>query len=404
MSKEQTEPNRKLPRSIIVAFVVLMVLAVLVTLQRKEGDTGKTATSPVADPAAAGIHVQEDPPSTAILRETRREGSRFACSVVGRIYGTMRQTTSLQAYHPIFKGDILSTWLSPWSCRFTAEVLRNDGTFIEERRTFEEVRSVELMTPAELSDLTYELDPKINNTISRLAARLREAYPPVGQAMGALIKSQDFDYAEVAKLTGIDRKILAGPETSVVGAAKILDDFEGKSIEVSFENGRARWAYGPELPPKVIETLGRVHSLLDYSALPHPELGIGETTTLSDLVINEMLPPELLNEVLGDLDTSLSLDLTRIADKTVGERMFTRFEGDGTIRLLQLDGNLYGRLNVQEAILWLDVTDSGNRYLHRLEIVTPVESRLLQKHSRFKEVTWEGDLTLDMVYEVNLTD
>jgi hypothetical protein len=36
--------------------------------------------------------------------------------------------------------------------------------------------------------------------------------------------------------------------------------------------------------------------------------------------------------------------------------------------------------------------------------VTPVESRLLQKHSRFKKVTWEGDLTLDVVYEVNLTD
>ena len=399
MEKRVNSSRPKLPKSVVAAFLVLLVLAVLVTYWRRppagEGPRGAGAVDPAPQ-------VQDEPPSRAVLSETRKQGSYFDCTVVGRIEGTMRQTTALKAYHPIFAGEIKSRWIVPWTTRFRAEVLRNDGRTIRERRTFEEVRSVELMAPAELAALTYDLDPKINKLITRLATRLRQAYPgnPASEAMGALIRSQDFNYAEIARLTGIDERILSRQEAVVAAAATILDQFEGKSVEVSLKEGRTEWVYAPDLPKPLVKALGRIHSLIDYSALPSPSLAVGERTVLSGLVINEMLPPDLVREVLGDFDTSLTLELTRGADREEEGRKTHRFDGDGRLELRQLDGNAFAELRVERAELWIDVTDPTNRYLHRLELSMPLATEILASHSRFRKVAWEGDLVLAVRYEV----
>ena len=397
------EPQYKLPKTVLAAFAVLCALAVYVTVKRKPNDQDPSTTlmSKSATPTSL---VQGVPPDRAILKETRKEGSRFNCTVTGRVQGTMKQSTSLEAYHPIFRGDIKSTWLAPWSTRFTVEVLRNDGQTIEERRTFQEARCVELIAPVELTDLTYDLSPAVNKSIVKLAARLQLLYPsnPFSHAMGAVIKSQDFNYAEVAQLTGIDQSILKSQKVAVAGAARILDDFEGKSVEVSIQDGRAQWIYAPELPRNVVDTLGRINTLLDYSALPSPSLAIGEQTTLSNLILTEMIPPALMKEVLGDFDTDATLNLTRVNDVTSGKQTFHRFEGSGSLRLQRLDGNIHAKLSIQSAVLEIDITDPENRFVHRLEIHVPLESHILETQSRFKKVAWDGDVDLTVVYEVEL--
>lgn len=280
------ESNSKVPKGVGIAFVVLSALAVWVTVKRQD-------VEPPSPPVANEPEAQNAPPERAVLRETRKEGSRFKATITGRLQGTMKQTTSLEAYHPIFRGDIKSHWIAPWTTRFSAEVVRNDGTTIQERRTFHEVRCVELIAPAELTDLTYDLDPKVNQAVVSLASRLRQLYPgnPFSRTMGAIIKSQDFNYAEIARLTGIDEKLLKEQRAVVAGHAQIIDQFEGKTVEVSIRDGRAQWVYAPDLPREVSDALGRLNTLLDYSALPSPELAVGERTVLSNLILNEMIPP-----------------------------------------------------------------------------------------------------------------
>ena len=189
-SPSDPPPSRKAvdPRSIVIGFlVVLAVVAIAAYLKHRAPAAPGPGTSDSAPET-----VQSTPDRRA-LRETRKEGTAYECTVVGMIDGTMKQSTSLEAFHPIFKGDIRSAWIAPWTTRFTAEILRNDGDTIEERRTFEEVRFVELMAPAELTDLTYDLDPDVNRVITELAARLQMFFPgnPVSQGAGVLIKSQD---------------------------------------------------------------------------------------------------------------------------------------------------------------------------------------------------------------------
>ncbi len=399
------QSGTKLPKSVFGAFVVLLILGVIVTYLKKSNDI-----EPEQDPIPAEKNEDEDnvvvdtPPDIATLSETRKEGSTFSCTVVGRIEGTMNQKTELEIYHPVFQGDIKSAWLAPWTTRFTAEVLENDGSTILERRTFEEVRSVELMAPAELTELTYDLDPKVNTAISVLASRLEKIYPgnPYSKTMSSLIKSQDFNYSEVAKLTGIDEKILGSKEAAVAGAAKILDDFEGKTVEVELSDGRAQWIYAPDIPKRVSQALGRVNSLIDYSAIPNPGIEVGGKVILSDLLMDEMLPPELMKEILGEYETRLMLELVRTEDENKGGRTFNRFYGDGTLTLRTLDGNVYTRLALDSAELRVDSTDSSNRYLHQMKFSGPIDSQILQSNSRLKKVKWEGDLELTVRYEVEL--
>ena len=399
------QSGTKLPKSVFGAFVVLLILGVIVTYLKKSNDI-----EPEQDPIPAEKNEDEDnvvvdtPPDIATLSETRKEGSTFSCTVVGRIEGTMNQKTELEIYHPVFQGDIKSAWLAPWTTRFTAEVLENDGSTILERRTFEEVRSVELMAPAELTELTYDLDPKVNTAISVLASRLEKIYPgnPYSKTMSSLIKSQDFNYSEVAKLTGIDEKILGSKEAAVAGAAKILDDFEGKTVEVELSDGRAQWIYAPDIPKRVSQALGRVNSLIDYSAIPNPGIEVGGKVILSDLLMDEMLPPELMKEILGEYETRLMLELVRTEDENKGGRTFNCFDGDGTLTLRTLDGNVYTRLALDSAEIRVDSTDSSNRYLHQMKFSGPIDSQILQSNSRLKEVKWEGDLKLTVRYEVEL--
>ena len=220
--------------------------------------------------------------------------------------------------------------------------------------------------------------------------------------MSSLIKSQDFNYSEVAKLTGIDEKILGSKEAAVAGAAKILDDFEGKTVEVELSDGRAQWIYAPDIPKRVSQALGRVNSLIDYSAIPNPGIEVGGKVILSDLLMNEMLPPELMKEILGEYETRLMLELVRTEDENKGGRTFNRFDGDGTLTLRTLDGNVYTRLALDSAEIRVDSTDSSNRYLHQMKFSGPIDSQILQSNSRLKEVKWEGDLKLTVRYEVEL--
>jgi hypothetical protein len=393
----------KLPKSVFGAFVVLLILGVIVTYFRKSEDV-EPEQDPTAADDGADVLVVDTPPDKATLSETRKEGSTFSCTVVGRMEGTMNQVTELEIYHPIFQGGIKSAWIAPWTTRFTAEVLENDGSTIRERRTFEEVRSVELMAPAELTELTYDLDPKVNTVISVLASRLEKIYPgnPYSKTMSSLIKSQDFNYSEIAKLTGIDEKILGSREASVAGAAKILDDFEGKSVEVELSEGRAQWIYAPDIPKQVSQALGRVNSLIDYSALPNPEIEVGGKVILSNLLMNEMLPPDLMKEILGEFESRLMLELERSEDEEKAGRKFNLFEGDGTLTLRTLDGNVYARLALDSAELRVDSTDPENRYLHQMILSGPIDSQILQSNSRLKQVKWEGDLKLSVHYEVEL--
>ena len=398
-SPSESPPSRKAvdPRTVLIGFLVVLAVVALAAYLRHRPSTGSgPATSD------AGQETVQTAPDRRALRETRKEGTVYECTVVGMLEGTMKQTTSLEAFHPIFKGDIRSAWIAPWTTRFTAEIVRNDGDTIEERRTFEEVRSVELMAPAELTDLTYDLDPDVNRVITELAARLQVFFPgsPVSQGAGVLIKSQDFDYAEVARLTGIDRLLLSSQQTAVTGAARILDDFEGKTFEVQLKDGRAQWIYAPDVPPQAAEAMGRVGALIDYSALPSPELAVGESTVITELLINELMPPEILTELLGDFDTDLTLRLVRMPDESIDGRTLSRFDGEGTLRLMQADGNVHARLQVEQASLRIDETDPHNRFLHVFEITTPIETQVLQRNSRFKNVAWDGDLNLRLTYQV----
>lgn len=337
------------------------------------------------------------------LRETRKEGSRFTGYAMGSIEGTTIQRAKVDVYLPIFEGEIRSLWVAPWSVHFTSEVLRNDGVVIEERRTFEEVRSVELLTPARLTRLQYELGPEVNQAILGVAAALAEmtwgASLPVGMAM---VKAQDLDYASVSRLTGIDEQVLARQEGMVVGAARILDEFEGKTVDLRIQDGRVQWVDAPDLPRRLVTTLGRVHSLIDYTALPAPTLAVGEETVLSDLIVNELFPPDLTAELFGDYDVQMTLTLVRLPDRTEAERTFARFEGSGMLHLLHADGNVSARLAIEQASLLVDRTAPDNQFLHRLELATPVQAHFIERQARFRRMQWDGDLSLRLLYRVDL--
>ncbi len=337
------------------------------------------------------------------LRETRKEGSRFRGYAMGSIEGTTVQRAKVDVYLPIFEGEIRSLWVAPWSAHFTAEVLRNNGVIIEERRTFEEVRSVELLAPARLTRLQYELGPEVNQAILGVAAALAEmtwgASLPVGMAM---VKAQDLDYASVSRLTGIDEQVLARQEGMIVGAARILDEFEGKTVDLRMQDGRVQWVDAPDLPRRLVTTLGRVQSLIDYTAVPSPALAVGEETVLSDLIVNELFPPDLTSDLFGDYDMQLTLTLVRMPDRSDEERTFARFEGSGMLHLLHADGNVSARLAVEQASLLVDRTAPDNQFLHRLEIATPVTAHFIEKQARFRRMQWDGDLSLRLLYLVDL--
>lgn len=397
--------NTSKPVAVILATVLIVVAPIAVVMLARRVLEGRVpaATPPIASAGAETARPRHRTLAPVELRETRKEGSRFNGFAMGSLEGTMTQQAKVDVYLPVFEGEIRSLWVAPWSVHFKAEVLRNDGHIVEERRTFEEVRSVELLTPARLTRLQYELGPEVNKAILGVAATLADltggASVPLGMAM---IKSQDLDYAAVSRLTGIDEHVLARQEGMLVGAARILDEFEGKTVDLRMQDGRVQWVYAPDLPRKVVTTLGRVQSLLDYTALPSPSLEVGEQTNLTDLPLHEVFPAELTSEWFGDYNIQLSLTLVRLPDETVEQRTLARFDGTGMLDLLHADGNVYAKLAVESATLLVDHTAPDNRFLHQIELATPLEAGFVQKQSRFREVKWDGDLNLRLLYRVDL--
>jgi hypothetical protein len=397
------ESPAKLPRPVLFAFLVLLILAILVTVLRK-GSPPKRQTEGTSDNPPSVV-VPTETSAQGTMRETRREGTAYDSTLVGRIHGIMKQSTQLAAYHPIFRGDIRSSWVAPWTIHVSAEVVHNDGRTIRERRTFHALRSIELIAEPERCDLTYTLDPSLSHPIAELAAKLRSLRPVHldSDSMGALIKSKDFDYAEIARLTGINPSDLVSERSAVSATSRILDEFEGRAVEVLLENGRADWVVDDDLPKQIVDALERVDNLVDYTALPPPELEVDEEQTLTDVPLNEWLPPLLADDFLGNYDSRLTLVLVRRADHLddeAGDR-FRTFTGEGLLHLIRPDGMTQEVLTVEKAALWVDVTDPFNRFLHRFEISLPVPSRVLKAHRRFREIEWEGDLMMDVVYTVD---
>ena len=397
-------------RTLLAAAALIAVPMFIVYIAKSTRGDRETASEPqVSDVGTDSIAPQRRTTTAkrvdvVNLKETRKEGSRFDCTVMGRLEGTMTQQAKVDVVVPILEGQIRSKWIAPWMMHFTAEVLRNDGSVVEEKRRFEEVRSVELLAPAKLTRLNYELGKDVNRAIVAVAAALMEATGGAsGPAGMVLIKSQDLDYAYISRITGIDEAVLKKQKALLAGAANILDDFEGKTVELRLRDGRAEWVYAPDLPKKLVSTLGHVNSLIDYTALPDPDLAVGEQTTISDIVVNEMFPPELVGEWFGDFDTELTLTLTRRDDKTQNGRTYAAFDGSGLLRFVHVDGNVYAKLDVESASLLVDRTDADNRFLHELNIATPVETRFLDRQTRYRNVQWDGDLHLRLVYKVELT-
>jgi hypothetical protein len=340
------------------------------------------------------------------LKQVRKEGSKYDCYSIGRISGQVDLTGQLKIFRAkIGKGRQQATWLAPWSMHFTSEIDRNDGEYLEESRTFHEVRFLRALTPPNLTKLDYRLEPWLNSALSKAAATLVTTPGPVESpiAIGAmaLIAGQKHDYANLAKILGLDESALNLQADPVFATAAIVDEFEGQTVTMSAKDGRVRWFTSPDASAAVVDTMKRAATPIDYNPITSIELAIGEQTTISNQVINNMIPPELRKDVFDNNDLTLDLNLTRVADRSEGNRSFAIMTGTGKIHFRSASGKSKLSAEVSEARIEIDGSDPESRYLHLLELTVPLEASAVTSSSYFHDVSFDGDLLLNLRYTVD---
>jgi hypothetical protein len=390
-----TKPAGKLPRSVIAAFLVLLVLAVVVTVVRNGPDTEtrEAPTSPVRPVEAGPVTEPDVVPDTA----TRME-SGYSGLVVGRMRGTLRQRTRLGALHPIFLGEILSSWQTSWCLQFSIGPAPGEGSDAGRTvRVYHTARLLELIAPPWPESGPPALEPGMCDVIAELAQRLRRLHPdePGAQLAGALIQTPGFDYTGIARLTNLDPAAFAGGRSAVTAASRILADWEGRPAPGWAVTGAADVE---ALSPSLVDHLQTLSAPgLAIRVLPPPDVPEGESVQQDGVSLAELAPSALIHDALGDVDLRLTVTWTRTAaDPPEDTRQ--RYTGQGRISVVDRTDAVLANLPAQ-GTLEIGVDRVGARLLTGLSLTAPL-GELLRTRARFDrdEVSWGDDLTLELLY------
>ena len=385
----------------IIAVLAIVVTVIMVRLLIQQPSDSLPVTEHELVEAAGERHPGLSTPIGLLpLKQARKQGSRFICSVIGRLEGTMTQVAKVDVVIPILEGEIRSKWIAPWLLQHTTEIVRNDGNTLVERQQFKTLRRVELMAPATVSRLDYSFDLDVQKAISSVASNLLQGSADDSSGM-VLLQSEALGFAGISQLTGIDEAVLEKQKAMLTATASILDEVEGVDVELRIGDGHAEWHHTPDLPANVAPVLHRLRSLIDYTALPEPNLEIGDEAVLEHLNANSLFPSDLVSPWFGHVDTKLTLILTRRDNRAMQGRSYAVFEGHGRVDLLQPDGTIETTFDIQSASLLVDHTEPDTRFLHSLQIATPISTLLLSKQPGYRDVQWDGDLNLRLLYQVD---
>ena len=282
----------------------------------------------------------------------------------------MTQTTDLGGFHPVFDQALRSRWSILWTMRHTA-VAAGDGQTAAQRTKCLEARSVEFIAPIDTTGPGPALTADLGPAIVSLAATLRGLGPdlPADTASWLLLQADAFDFRNLAAVLDLHPEALHAANRSVDAAARVLEAMEGQTHIARDGSGFAR------------ETAAWL------------ALSEGDALNVSDLPASDVLPAALLDEVLGTFEARMDLQLTRSANRAHRERTYAAYEGSGT---LALSDGLRAELTAIE--MRIDVTDPKAAFLHQLSFGASLPPAVLGNRRRFAGVTWEGDLTLSVLY------
>jgi hypothetical protein len=280
----------------------------------------------------------------------------------------MTQTPEFVGAHPIFAQTIRSRWSALWMMNY-----RSDGR----SRTYNQARSVELITPATFAAAGHALEAELALHVVGLVDELQRLRPdlPPDMASWVLLESGSFDFSRLAAMAGTDLTRLQEQKLSVDAATRILDTLEGRTTD----EPDTRWTVRGD---------GSMLSLDEGASAPYHGLPGGA-----------FLSPELLTDLLGPFGAHLDLNLTRLSDREVpAGPTYATYEGSGSLVLTSGEGGPDIHLALAGVEVWIDVTEPGQTFLHRLAFTAPSSPQILEGRRHFEGVAWEDDLRLDILY------
>lgn len=362
-------------------------LALLILLAACSRDAEEGWTTPGGDPPTA--------PSRPLDIH-----ARFDRLLLGRLEGVMVQATELGGLHPVFANDIRSRWTMSWVVAHTAAVAHNGEGWAVENRKYESVRSVELIAPTSSSEKGLPLDSDFGTSVVSLSddLRSRRSDLPPNEASWFLLRSDAFNFGDVALLTGMEQDRWASEPVSVDACARILDVLEGHEVILGVTHGSIEWSTLDHLQPsRKPGEIMRSDRPIDYSML-YPPSAVGSRTRFA-FEANELLPPALLDEVFGDFDASVRMESTHLENRVVAGVTNEVHAGHGRLHIVQ-DERVSLSINLTHAEVWIETPVATDRLLSRIHLVADVPRAYVTQHPRFGDVTWEGDLRLEVLYEV----
>lgn len=368
--KTMNQPAGKLPPSILISFVALLILAVIVTLVRRDSDTDSLGEEGRSPHTAA-----TDPDS--LFAEALPSGTGVQCLVLGRLSGTMRQKTRLEALHPIFRGEIRSRWQACWGLEYS--IGSTNPNAAEPDWTLHTARLLELITPGEPAATLPGLNADLLPEVSGLTQRLRLLHPnePSSLLLGAVIQSPEFDYTGVAALTGLPVAALADGKTAVTAASRILDAPETRvdqALNLTAPGKDTFW-WSPE-------------------HLPAGDQQTEVSASTQGFPIETLAPPSLIAGVLHEYHLQLVLTWSRAEAET--ESTGESYAGTGHILVTDPANDTSYPPLPAEGTLLLNGRPPDRPWVVELSIRAPWNPDLFADRSRFERIAWDEDLLLEL--------
>jgi hypothetical protein len=401
-----TEPAGKLPRSVIAAFLILLALAVVVTVVRKGQDEASADGGIAAGSLSAAEPAVVPDPSAG---GSPRLDAGYTGVVVGRVRGTLRQKTRLEALHPIFRGEIRSSWQTTWCLRFSVRPESGeDPDPARAVRVYQTARVLEIIAPPWPESGPPALEPGLFPVIAELAGRLRRLHPdePGEQLAGALIQTRGFDYAGIARLTNLDPDDLSRGRAAVTAASRVLTAWEGVEAPAFGgvqEDAEPAVDAALPVPASLADHLQRLSPGLAARIMPTSDVEAGQSIAREETSLRELAPAALVGDTLGNVDLRVAMTWTRAADggddEDAVEASGGRYTGQGYIAVVDRSGAVRDRLPAQGA-MEIRARPDGTRFLASLSLIAPLEAELLSARSSFArdEIAWGDDLILELTY------
>jgi hypothetical protein len=223
--------------------------------------------------------------------------------------------------------------------------------------------------------------------------------PAPGQTTWHLVRSDRFDFSDIATLMGVEAPADPSLPLSADVAVQVHEPLEGHRLVMTLHGGTMRtWSYdGGEPDGGPCEPLGIRSRPIDYLGPIGPAPPIGGTMLFRVDPANELFPPPLLEESFEVRDVMLTLVMTRMEDRLVDGSAHEIYEGTGNFHL-PAEGAPTASVPLSLAEVWISAGREGYRPLSRLRLKASIPTAFAARHQRFAGVAWDGDLTLEMLY------